>query len=100
MNWAETLLHADLKTWACKDQPKKSWACAGPKSKNINVVFSGYADISNALDSALFKDSAAVVCTDTDKSWCLSQADFMVSTYGQKTSWGESSFSGHTWVDK
>ena len=41
------------KTWACKDQPKKAWACAGPKSKNINVVFSGYADIGNALDSGM-----------------------------------------------
>ena len=78
-----------MKTWACKDQPKKSWACAGPKSKNINVVFSGYADISNALDSALFKDSAAVVCTDTDKSWCLSQADFMVSTTHEAKTQGE-----------
>ena len=42
-----------MKTWACKDQPKKAWACAGPKTKNINVVFSGYADIGNALDSGM-----------------------------------------------
>jgi hypothetical protein len=69
-----------MKTWACKDQPKKSWECAGPSSKNINVVFSGYSDIANAIDSALFKDSAAITCTDTDKSWCISQADFMVTT--------------------
>jgi hypothetical protein len=69
-----------MKTWACKDQPKSSWACAGPKSKNINVVFSGYSDIANAIDAALFKDSAAITCTDTDKSWCESQAEFMVST--------------------
>jgi len=69
-----------MKTWACKDQPKSSWPCAGPKTKNINVVFSGYSDIANAIDAALFKDSAAITCTDTDKSWCESQAEFMVST--------------------
>ena len=70
-----------MKTWACKDQPKKAWACAGPKSKNINVVFSGFADIELALNAALFKDGdGPAVCTDTDKAWCLSQADFMVST--------------------
>merc|ERR1719352_713029 len=57
-----------MKTWACKDQPKKSWACAGPKSKNLNVVFSGYASIEQALNSALFKDGdGPAVCTDTDK---------------------------------
>ena len=70
-----------MKTWACKDQPKKSWACAGPKSKNLNVVFSGYAGIEQALEAALFKDGdGPAVCTDTDKTWCISQADFMVST--------------------
>jgi hypothetical protein len=70
-----------MKTWACKDQPKKAWACAGPKGKNVNVVFSGFADIERALDAALFKDGdGPAVCTDTDKTWCTSQADFMVST--------------------
>ena len=45
------------------------------------MVFSGYASIEQALNSALFKDGdGPAVCTDTDKTWCISQADFMVST--------------------
>ena len=71
------VLHADLKTWACKDRSQA--ACKGPDEQNINVIFSGYSALAKALPAALNEEKGAV-CTDADQKWCDAQVEFMVTT--------------------
>ena len=71
------VLHADLKTWACKDRSQA--ACKGPDEQNINVIFSGYSELAKALPAALNEEKGAV-CTDADQKWCDAQVEFMVTT--------------------
>ena len=66
------------KTWACRTDAK---ACKDP-SKNLHVVFSGYADVDEALEAFTKKDGN---CTEDDMKWCEAQADFLVTTGQAKT---------------
>ena len=52
----------DLKTWnldSCK-KGSKSLMCAGPASRNLNVIFSGEATLSSALTAAFQKQATAL----------------------------------------
>jgi hypothetical protein len=66
------------KTWACRADKK---AC-NDNSKNLHVVFSGYADVNEALEAFTKKDGN---CTEDDMKWCDAQADFLVNTGQAKT---------------
>lgn len=66
------------KTWACRADK----AACQDESKNLHVVFSGYADINEALEAYAKKDGN---CTDDDKKWCDAQADFLITTGQAKT---------------
>ena len=66
------------KTWACRADK----AACNDESKNLHVVFSGYADVNEALEAYNKKDGN---CTEDDMKWCDAQADFLVTTGQAKT---------------
>jgi hypothetical protein len=65
------------KTWACKEPFLNSSACLGPDDRNIDVVFSGYSSVDQALEAAMNQGDK---CSSKDMEWCTGQIDFMVNS--------------------
>ena len=65
------------KTWACKEPFLNSSACLGPPDRNIDVVFSGYSSVDQALQAAMNQGDK---CSSQDMDWCTGQSDFMTNS--------------------